>query len=199
MSKCFNHNDAQAIAECRVCGKNICDECAIDLGDGGCEGFACCSLCEKKARALIHKEKLRARIHVFGFLGITVALTLALPFPLIGHMSPLPLLFYVIISAGLVVICFGFVYAFAWHIYMRIRRGAPFRIGDRVAVTDGPHSGAGGEVLRVGDRFSVVVALELDGQLPIYHFDWNQIRKIKKKRTQSEKSVSPPHNVPSVL
>ena len=78
---------------------------------------------------------------------------------------------------------------------MWITRGAPFRIGDCVIITDGPHTGACREVLQVGDRLSVAMALETNDGSSIYHFDWNQIRKIKKKRTPSERSTPP---IPSV-
>ena len=145
------------------------------------EGFACCSQCEEKARTLIHNEKSRGRIYIFSFFGISVVLTLALVFPMLGHMNPLSLLFSVILFAGGIVVSIWFVFYFTWHTYMWITRGAPYHIGDRVIVTDGPHRGAIGEVLRLGDRLSVAVALELHGDSSIYHFDWNQIRKIKKK------------------
>src|ERR1017187_9663836 len=84
-----------------------------------------------------------------------------------------------------------FVFYFTWHTYMWITRGAPFRIGDCVIITDGPHTGVCGEVLQVGDHLSVAMALETNDGSSIYHFDWNQIRKIKKKRTPSERSTPP--------
>ena len=107
MSKCFSHKDTQAIAECRVCGKNVCDECGINLDNGGYGGFACCGQYEVKARALIRKEKSRGRIYVFSFFGISVVLTLALVFPMLGHVSPLSLLFSVLWSLAGLLFLFG--------------------------------------------------------------------------------------------
>lgn len=180
MSNCFTHKGTQAIAECRICGKNVCDTCGIDLGKG--EGFACCPECEQKARSLIRKGTLRSRIWVFSLLGITVAITAALTFPLLGNERPLSILLSLFPIAGMVVMCVWFIYYFSFHIYMRITRGAPFRVGDFVVVTDGPHKGTEGEVQRLGDRLGVVVALEVGGVTSNYGFDWYQIRKAKKKR-----------------
>jgi hypothetical protein len=180
MSKCFNHTDTQAIAECRICGKNVCDECGIALGGG--EGFACCSQCEQEALVLIHRKKFRRRICVFSFFGSSVALTLVFVFPMLGHGNLLQVFFSLFgVAAGIVLLIWFIVY-FSYHIYMRITRGAPFRVGDCVVVTDGPHKGAKGEVLRLGDRLGVVVALKLDGVSSNYGFDWSQIRKVKKKQ-----------------
>lgn len=181
MSNCFTHKNTQAIAECRICGKNVCDGCGIEIGKG--QGFACCNQCEQKIRSLIHKKEIRSRIWIFSLLGITVALTLALIFPLLGHETPTSILLSLFPTAGMVVLCVYFIYYFSFHIYMRITRGAPFRLGDYVAITDGPHKEAQGEVQRLGDRLGVVVALEVDGVTSNYCFDWFQIRKIKKRRS----------------
>ena len=39
---CFNHKDREAAAQCRFCGKGVCDECAVPLGKG--RGTACSSI-----------------------------------------------------------------------------------------------------------------------------------------------------------
>lgn len=37
--KCFNHNEIDAIGQCKHCYKGLCKECAVDLGHGlACKG-----------------------------------------------------------------------------------------------------------------------------------------------------------------
>jgi hypothetical protein len=46
---CFYHQDRQAVGTCKLCGKGVCAECAVDLG----KGLACRNRCEDTAKALI--------------------------------------------------------------------------------------------------------------------------------------------------
>ena len=47
--KCFNHNDKDAIAVCRSCGKGLCSECLVDTGNG----IACKGKCEKTVKLIM--------------------------------------------------------------------------------------------------------------------------------------------------
>lgn len=46
---CFYHHARASVGCCKSCGKNLCPECAIDLG----KGLACRGHCEDDVRALI--------------------------------------------------------------------------------------------------------------------------------------------------
>lgn len=46
---CFYHQDRDSVGGCKSCGKNLCPECAVDLG----RGLACRGRCEEDVRALI--------------------------------------------------------------------------------------------------------------------------------------------------
>lgn len=46
---CFYHHERDSVGGCKSCGKNLCPECAIDLG----KGLACRGHCEEDVRALI--------------------------------------------------------------------------------------------------------------------------------------------------
>mgnify|MGYP001773936088 CR=1 FL=1 len=65
-----------------------------------------------------------------------------------------------------------------WRIWMCLSRGAPFRVGDRVEITDGPFKGELGEVRKVCEgRCSVWIALERGSvSCELYLYDWDQLR-----------------------
>lgn len=95
-----------------------------------------------------------------------------------------------------VVLCWFFCYL-TWHIFMRVTRGAPFRIGDRVVITDGPLKGEVGEVRKLCEgRCSVWVALVRDDDTSELHFfDWDQISRSDGtvgSRSDSSASSPPP-------
>ena len=46
--RCFYHQDADAVATCKNCGRGLCAGCAVDVGNG----LACPSRCEEEVRAL---------------------------------------------------------------------------------------------------------------------------------------------------
>jgi hypothetical protein len=46
---CFYHHDRDSVGSCKSCGKDLCSECAVDLG----KGLACRDHCEDDVRALI--------------------------------------------------------------------------------------------------------------------------------------------------
>lgn len=46
--KCFNHVDVDAVAICRSCGKAICPDCYVDVGNG----IACKGPCEERTTGL---------------------------------------------------------------------------------------------------------------------------------------------------
>lgn len=48
MASCFYHEDREAAARCAVCGKGICEECAVD-GDGM---FFCSAECKSKGESM---------------------------------------------------------------------------------------------------------------------------------------------------
>ncbi|MEM4204905.1 MAG: hypothetical protein QXS54_12630 [Candidatus Methanomethylicaceae archaeon] len=65
-----------------------------------------------------------------------------------------------------------------WRIWMRITRGAPFRVGDRVVITDGPLKGEVAVVRKLCEgRCAVWVALEHESNdsSDLYYFEWDQI------------------------
>jgi hypothetical protein len=45
---CFYHAGVTAVGICKSCGRGICTECAIDIGNG----LACKSRCEERARTI---------------------------------------------------------------------------------------------------------------------------------------------------
>ena len=45
---CFYHQDIDAVAVCKNCGRGLCVTCAVDIGNG----LACQNRCEDEARAL---------------------------------------------------------------------------------------------------------------------------------------------------
>ena len=82
-----------------------------------------------------------------------------------------------------------------WRIWMWLSRGAPFQVGDRVVITDGPLKGEVGEVWKLCEgRCSVWVALARGGETPELHFfDWDQIRRCDGTvGSRSDSSASPP-------
>jgi len=46
--RCFNHEDADAVAICKNCNKALCHACTADVGNG----VACSGSCEDEVRAL---------------------------------------------------------------------------------------------------------------------------------------------------
>lgn len=47
--KCYYHNESDAVAICKNCGKAVCSECASDVGNG----IACKDKCEAEVKALV--------------------------------------------------------------------------------------------------------------------------------------------------
>jgi hypothetical protein len=55
--KCYNHNQADAVAICKNCNKTLCQNCLTEIEDG----IACKSTCVEKVQQLnelINKNKL---------------------------------------------------------------------------------------------------------------------------------------------
>ena len=176
--RCFNHKDKVAVAECRFCGKNVCDQCAVPLGPG--RGVACSTQCARVARAALRKHDLRQRLAAVAFILVSLALTVLLTRVIQRRGGPW-LLFLFPFAPGAAIMTW-FVFYSSWNFYMWITRGAPFHPGDAVVVTEGPHKGIQGEVARLSARSSttVVVALTVEGEPVVHHFGWEEIRRIKK-------------------
>lgn len=52
MAECFNHGDREAVCRCSICGKALCEECAVKEGN-----LFCCSLaCQEKAAAVAERS-----------------------------------------------------------------------------------------------------------------------------------------------
>jgi len=47
--KCYDHQDVDAVAICKSCGKALCSQCAVDLG----RGIACKGRCVDDVQMLI--------------------------------------------------------------------------------------------------------------------------------------------------
>ena len=45
--KCFYHHENDALGLCKNCGKGLCSQCVVDIGDG----LACPGRCEEQVRA----------------------------------------------------------------------------------------------------------------------------------------------------
>ncbi len=175
---CFNHKDREAAAQCRFCGKGVCDECAVPLGKG--RGTACSRECEQSARAGFRRADQRRRMAFAAYVVVTMVLTAALALAMERRGGPwLWLLLPFAAGAALVTWFFFFTW---WHFCMWAWRGAPDRAGEAVRVTDGPHQGRKGEVVRLsaGSSTRVVVSLAVEGEPLTHHFDWEQLRKIRK-------------------
>jgi hypothetical protein len=78
-----------------------------------------------------------------------------------------------------VIASYGLIFT-AWHLYMRICRGAPFQVGDQVEVIDGPLQGKKAEVHKLCEgRCSVVAKLiNHSDSSEIHVLDWIQIRRV---------------------
>jgi hypothetical protein len=46
--RCFYHQETEAVATCKNCGRGLCPGCAVDVGNG----LACANRCEEEVRAL---------------------------------------------------------------------------------------------------------------------------------------------------
>lgn len=88
-----------------------------------------------------------------------------------------------LLGAGAGAVGVWFLSWFFWQATMRITRGAPFRIGDRVEITNGEHKGAVGNVQEVLEgRYAVRVMLEnqADTESSLV-FSWNELRRLPVK------------------
>jgi hypothetical protein len=46
--RCFYHQDVEAVATCKNCGRGLCPGCGVDVGNG----LACPNRCEEEVREL---------------------------------------------------------------------------------------------------------------------------------------------------
>ncbi|MBI2834374.1 MAG: hypothetical protein HYX76_08110 [Acidobacteria bacterium] len=46
--RCFYHRERDAVATCKNCGRGVCPDCAVDVGNG----LACRDRCEAEVRSL---------------------------------------------------------------------------------------------------------------------------------------------------
>jgi len=46
--RCYYHQDVEAVAVCKSCGRGLCPACAVDVGNG----LACRNQCEEEVRSL---------------------------------------------------------------------------------------------------------------------------------------------------
>lgn len=46
--RCFYHRDRDAVAACKNCGRGLCPDCSVDVGNG----LACPGRCEAEVRSL---------------------------------------------------------------------------------------------------------------------------------------------------
>lgn len=109
-------------------------------------------------------------------LMVAICLTIAL-FLTGAGMSVFPA---ILIGASSAVVGTWFVVRIRYLIWIHVTRGAPFRKGDRVEVTEGPHLGKVGEV-EVNDSECNRAWITLDGapsESEPQHFRWEEIRKI---------------------
>jgi hypothetical protein len=114
----------------------------------------------------------------FVYLGLALVIALIVALHETGHGgSVLPSLIY---GACVGVLGTWFLVRSVYLVVIWTTRGAPFRQGDRVEVTDGPHSGAVGEVRENdGERNVATVALQAGSQETIVKvFSWEEVRKI---------------------
>ena len=72
--KCYKHPDRQGTGECVICGKILCDECQIHLGDQVvCKSCVASLIPENEQKAINeavikHDEKTKPKKSLFGFL-----------------------------------------------------------------------------------------------------------------------------------
>ena len=66
--RCFTHQDREAVALCRGCGRGVCSECAVDVG----RGLACRGRCEQFARDFVAYLEEGVKTHKSGFGNVTV-------------------------------------------------------------------------------------------------------------------------------
>lgn len=46
--RCFHHREREAVGACKNCGRGLCPDCAVDVGNG----LACPGACEAEVRSL---------------------------------------------------------------------------------------------------------------------------------------------------
>jgi Flp pilus assembly protein TadB len=73
--RCFYHQEVEAIATCKNCGRGLCAGCAVDVGNG----LACPNRCEDEVRALnrviarnktAYQKTSGAYVHIAMFYGL---------------------------------------------------------------------------------------------------------------------------------
>ena len=61
--KCYNHPEREAVAECRACGKAVCQECGLETGNGIACRQSCASIFAEKtehySRQAAHLKNLK--------------------------------------------------------------------------------------------------------------------------------------------
>jgi hypothetical protein len=132
--------------------------------------------------AISNTKRLWSILWLISFL--TVALTVALATTNNFHNKGAGWVPSVLLGAYVGVVVSWLIGFVGWRIWMRITRGAPFRVGDRFIVTDGPNRGATGEVRRLCDgRCSIQGTLDRDSPSSDLHFfDWDEIRRIGRRK-----------------
>ena len=68
--QCSYHPDRAAIGSCKSCGRDLCAECAVDLGGA----YACRGTCESDVPAKIMAAESKARSVAAGLLSLLLLL-----------------------------------------------------------------------------------------------------------------------------
>ena len=66
--RCFTHQEKEAVAICRACGKGLCPDCGVDLG----RGLSCRGRCEQDARDYTDLMDRSVQIHKEGVQSVTI-------------------------------------------------------------------------------------------------------------------------------
>ncbi len=100
--KCFYHPQAEAIGTCKNCHKGVCQQCAVDVGNG----IACKNMCEDRVKAvndLVDKNmaayKKTYQVYLRTAIGSVIAGLILIAFGLSEfHINPTAMFFLLLLG-----------------------------------------------------------------------------------------------------
>jgi Na+/proline symporter len=108
---------------------------------------------------------------------VLLAILLAIALTAVLHSTGKGLVASALMGSAAAVLSVWFAFFSIYRLTMFVTRGAPFRVGDSVRVTDGDYAGMRGTVTKIVDG-SPTVFLKLDEESSgsgERYFDWNQV------------------------
>lgn len=112
-----------------------------------------------------------------GYSPVLLSILLAIVLTAVLHSTGKGLVASALMGSATAVLSVWFAFFSMYRLTMFVTRGAPFRVGDSVRVTDGDFAGKRGTVTKLVDGFPAVF-LKLDEESSDSedrYFDWNQV------------------------